>query len=78
MLRKENRNPNPHAKQQIKPTVSHSTTPDCSSRPNYKPKFIKKSITIKEELHSQTYLNSPASLMQSVIGMEALVPGRVK
>lgn len=78
MLRKENRNPNPTSKQLPKGNTSHSTTPDCSSRPNYKPKFIKKSINIKEELHSETYLNSPASFTQSAIGMEALVPSKSK
>lgn len=80
MLRKENRNPN-HASKLTNPpkgAASHSNTPDCSSRPNYKPKFIKKSINIKEELHSETYLNSPVSFTQSAIGMEALVPTRPK
>jgi uncharacterized protein (UPF0147 family) len=77
MHRKENRNPNAHQgqhlqrKQPVKAIASHSTTPDCSSRPNYVPRFIKKDVaSIKQELHSETYLNSPNSLMQSVMGME--------
>lgn len=77
MMRKENLNPNRHQghylqkKQPVKAIASHSTTPDTSSRPNYQPRFIKKDVTaIKQELHSETYLNSPNSLMQSVIGTE--------
>jgi len=82
MQRKENRNPNNRSKMTMKPTVSHSTTPDCSSRDgknSYIPKYIKKANTgtIKEEMHSQTYSNSPNSLMQSINTMEAL-PCRIK